>query len=123
MTLIDKFLKDESKTFGSNILRIKGNVFEVSGPINCLLYIKTRKSGNQNWGITKNVIERLGKQKKAWFILLLSNPPFPNYFLTADNVEDYVKNRWALNSDGDYKTSPTFPVENKFTNSKQLKLG
>ena len=115
------FYKKFQGIFDSKIIRKEGKVFEASGTMKCLFYIKERKSKNQNWGTTKNVIDRLISQSKPWFVLLLSSPPYSNYFLTADNVEHYIKNSWTHNIDGDYKTAPTFPYENEFSSLLQLK--
>jgi hypothetical protein len=67
------------------------------------------------------VIDRLREENFPWFLLLLSSPPYANYFLTSDNVEHYIKNKWTLNKDGDYKTATTFPGENEFSSVEQLK--
>ena len=120
MTL-DSFLQDALKIFDSQIKHKEGKVFEASGQINCLFYIKERKSKNQNWGLTKNVIDRLLEQGKPWFVLLLSSPPYSNYLLTVDHINYFIKNKWTLREDGDYKTAPTFPDENQFTSLLQLK--
>jgi hypothetical protein len=120
MTL-NNFLGDFSKIFDSEIKQKAGKVFQVTGQTNCLFYFKERKSGHQNWGITKNVIDRLREENFPWFLLLLSSPPYANYFLTSDNVEHYIKNKWTLNKDGDYKTATTFPGENEFSSVEQLK--
>ncbi len=93
------------------------SVYEASGQINCLLYIKSRKSRKQNWGITKTVVDRL---KKPWFVLLISPITIPSYMLTSDEVDNYIRYR-KLNDDGDYKTSPTLPGKNEFTSLRQLK--
>jgi hypothetical protein len=117
---LNDFLNEFPATFNSEIKRMTGKVFQVSGQVSCLFYIKERKSTNQNWGVTKNVHDKLKKQNRPWILLLLSASP-PSYFLTSDNVEYYIKNRWTLNKDGDYKTSPTFPEENEFATLGQFK--
>lgn len=110
---LNEFLNEFPKIFNSEINRIKGKVYQTSGQISCLFYIKERKSTNQNWGVTKNVLDQVKELNRPWFLLLLSASP-PNYFLTSDDVESYINKRWKLNKDGDYKTAPTFPEENEF---------
>ena len=65
-------------------------------------------------------VDFLRKENASWFLLLLSLPPYPNYFLTADKVEFYIQNKWKHNKDGDYKTATTFP-DNKFFTIEQFK--
>ena len=121
--LIENFIRDASKDLECKIVKsnISRQVFETSGNINYLFYIKTRTT-NSNWGVTKNVIDKLKKEKGTWFVLLLSTSPFQNYILASDSVEFYIKNRWNLNQDGDYKTSSSFPDENIFNSFSKLKI-
>lgn len=119
MTIND--IKDElTTTFNIDFEKKTRSVFQASGEVSCLFYIKNRKSTNQNWGVTKNVLDDLNKQKIPWFLLLLSASP-PSYFLTSNDVENYIKNKWTLNKDGDYKTAPTFSKENEFATLEQFK--
>lgn len=118
--LIKKFIQDAQIVFESKIINEKGQVFRAYGQITCLLYIKTRASESQNWGITANVVKRLKNQSVPWFILLLSVLPTSGYLLTSEDTESYIKNKWRLNIDGDYKTSPSFPDEKSFNTIEQL---
>jgi hypothetical protein len=85
---------------------ISRNVFELTGPINCLLYLKARAEYPLRWGVTSNVLDRLKQYNKPWVVVLLYVSYKTGYLLSSSDVEHYTKNIWALGADGDYKPSP-----------------
>ncbi len=54
-----------------NSTSISRNIFELSGSINCLLYIKAIAKPPNKWGVTENVVNRLKSQKLPWVVVLL----------------------------------------------------
>ncbi|MGB7533616.1 MAG: hypothetical protein WA977_11675 [Halobacteriota archaeon] len=81
------------------------NIVELSGSINCLVYIKVRSREPCRWGVTANRIEELKQSGKSWIIVLLYETPETGYFLTSNDVNRYLS-IWPLGSDGDYKVGP-----------------
>lgn len=85
---------------------ISQNVFEYTGRTNLLLYVKGRAEQPLRWGVTANVVQRLRSQAKPWAVILLFESYDRGYFLTQNDVENYIRNTWPLAKDGDYKPSP-----------------
>jgi hypothetical protein len=85
--------------------RTSRNIVELSGSINCLVYIKVRSREPYRWGVTANRIEELKQSGKSWIIVLLYETPETGYFLTSNDVNRYLS-IWPLGSDGDYKVGP-----------------
>ncbi|MEW6125430.1 MAG: bifunctional serine/threonine-protein kinase/formylglycine-generating enzyme family protein [Acidobacteriota bacterium] len=79
------------------------NVFDVTGQMDALLYIKGRSEEPYRWGVTANVIKRLEKQKRKWFVILLYETAHTGFLLSATDVLSYCRNTWPLGGDGDYK--------------------
>jgi 5-methylcytosine-specific restriction endonuclease McrA len=78
-------------------IRKTGNIIELYGSINCLLYYKIRSEEPYRWGVTRNRIEELQNSGKRWFVLLLFETPDKGYLLTSQEVERYTKeNLWPL---------------------------
>lgn len=99
---------------------ISRQVFEVTGTVNCLLYVKTRKHEKTNWGITANVINRLKEQNRSWFVVLLSSNQNNGYVLTEQDIDYHISNIWNENIDGDYKTSSSFSTDIWFNSLGEL---
>lgn len=81
------------------------NLVELSGSINCLVYIKVRSEEPYRWGVTMNRIEELRQSGKDWIIVLLYETPETGYLLTSNDVNRYLS-IWPLGRDGDYKVGP-----------------
>jgi hypothetical protein len=81
-------------------------VIDVTGEISCLLYVKGRGAAPYRWGVTANVINRLRRQSRKWFVVLLYESASTGYLLTPTQVEHNVAHVWPLAEDGDYKPSP-----------------
>jgi hypothetical protein len=84
---------------------MSGSIVELSGSINCLVYIHVRSEKPYSWGVTKNRIEELKQSGKGWIIVLLYETPETGYLLTSNDVNRYLS-IWPLVSDGDYKVQP-----------------
>lgn len=85
--------------------RMSRNIVELSGSINCLVYIKVRSEEPYRWGVTANRIEELKQSDKDWIVVLLYKIPGTGYLLTSNDVNRYLS-IWPLGSDGDYKVGP-----------------
>ena len=88
--------------------RKSGSIVELSGSINCLIYIhvcsKKPFKKPYSWGVTKNRIEEFRQSGKGWIIVLLYETPETGYLLTSNDVNRYLS-IWPLVSDGDYKVN------------------
>lgn len=82
------------------------NVVDVTGRINCLLYVKGRGAAPYRWGVTANVVTGLYRQSRQWFVVLLHETAATGYLLTPRQVAHNIANVWPLAKDGDYKPSP-----------------
>ena len=92
---------------------ISQNVFNVTGRIEALLYVKGRAEQPYRWGVTANVVERLRRQAQRWFVVLLFESVNTGYLLSSEDVLGYVRGTWPLGTDGDYKpASGTYLVNN-----------
>jgi len=110
--IIRNFKNDITGLLGCEFKQsISRQVFELTGPVNCLLYVKTRKHKKTNWGITARVIERLKSQGKPWLVVLLSSNQNNGYLLNENDINNYISKLWDLKKDGDYKTSTTLNKE------------
>ena len=85
--------------------RMSNNIVDLSGSVNCLVYIKVRSEKPYRWGVTANRIGELRKSGKDWVIVLLYETPETGYLLTSNDVNRYLS-IWPLGSDGDYKMGP-----------------
>ncbi|HUU30148.1 MAG TPA: hypothetical protein VM123_20280 [archaeon] len=102
---------------------VSKQAYELSGSINCLLYVKTRSTERANWGITASVIDRLKKSNKPWFVVLLSINQNNGYFLTEKDIDFFISNNlWKKNEDRDYKTSTSFSSDKSFNSLKHFAL-
>lgn len=104
--IVDGFVSELRRSPGLRVERsiVSRNVFEVSGSVHCLLYIKGRGETPYRWGVTANVVERLRQQSLNWFIVLLYESMNTGYLLSSTDVVYYIHNSiWPLGSDGDYK--------------------
>ena len=106
--IVFKFIKILSTYPEINITPtyLSKNVYELSGKINCLLYVKAIAKSPHRWGVTANVVDRIERQSKNWFTILLFDTENTGYLLTAQDVAYYIKKVWPKGTDGDYKTSP-----------------
>jgi len=117
--ILKNFKNDVSTILNCRIMQsLSRQVYELSGSVNCLLYVKTRSTVKANWGITASVINKLKSQSKPWFVVLLSINQNNGYFLTEKDIDFYISNRWEKRKDGDYKTSTSFSSD-KYFNSLQ----
>lgn len=108
--LLSDFVQAASKRPGITLMptRFSRNVYEVIGLINCYLYIKARSEDPLRWGVTSNVIDRLRRQDKPWWVLLLYVSPNSGYLFSSNVVTHHADNKiWPLAHDGDYKPSAT----------------
>ena len=103
--IVADFVSTLRKTAGFSVSRcgISQNVWQVDGAVQCLLYVKGRGEAPYKWGVTKNVIERLNREQRKWFVVLLYESSNTGYFLLSADVFYYIKNLWPLAGDGDYK--------------------
>jgi hypothetical protein len=85
---------------------LSSNVFELTGPVHCLLYVKGRAETPYRWGVTANVISRLKAQAQDWQVVLLYEAKDSGYLLAAEDVLHYIGRVWPLGADGDYKPAP-----------------
>lgn len=85
---------------------VSHNVFELSGSVRCLLYIKGRAESPYRWGVTANVVSRLKSQDQDWYVVLLYETKDTGYVLSASDVLHYMGGIWSLGADGDYKPAP-----------------
>jgi hypothetical protein len=84
--------------------RMSNNIVELSGSVNCLVYIKVRSEEPYRWGVTTNRIDELRQSGKNWVIVLLYETTETGYLLTPNDVNRYLS-IWPLGSDGDYKVA------------------
>jgi len=82
---------------------ISRNVFEMTGLMSCLLYVKARSQSPWRWGVTANVLNRLKAQTKPWSVVLLMGSHDVGYLLSSGAVNYYTRNVWPLGADGDFK--------------------
>lgn len=103
--IVTDFVSALRKAQGLTVNRsaVSQNVFEVGGPVQCLLYVKGRAEAPYRWGVTANVVEQLKQQKLRWFTVLLYESKDTGYLLSSADVLYYIKNVWPLAGDGDYK--------------------
>ena len=85
--------------------RMSNNILDLSGSIDCLVYIKVRSERPYRWGITANRLKELKQSGKEWVTVLLYETPKTGYLLTSNDVNRYLP-IWPLGSDGDYKVGP-----------------
>ena len=109
--IVNDFVEAVSKRGGFVITRKRispktRNVFELTGKMNCLLYLHSIDHQPYRWGVTANVLERLRKQNKPWAVVLFYESHSTGYLLSSADVEYYTKNVWPLARDGDYKPAP-----------------
>ena len=84
--------------------RMSNNIVELSGSIDCLVYIKVRSEEPWRWGVTANRIDELRRSSKKWIVVLLCGTPETGYLLTPNDIDRYLC-IWPLGSDGDYKVA------------------
>ena len=82
-----------------------GNIVELSGGTECLLYFKVRSEEPLRWGVTSNRIDQLMHSGKRWLLVLLSKSADRGYVLTENDIRSAVSS-WPLGRDGDYKVRP-----------------
>ena len=95
--------------------RHTNNIVELSGKIDCLLYLHIISTEPYRWGVTKTRVEELAKLQKEWFVVLLYETPEKGYLLTANDVRRYInENLWPLGRDKnskEYKVRPGDPLK------------
>jgi len=85
-----------------------GNILEISGSMNCLVYLKV-SSADPRWGVTANRTDELHDSGKKWFLVLLQRSPQTGYFFAVEDVERSLSipkgesGYWYRSKDGDYK--------------------
>jgi hypothetical protein len=116
-------------------IRNTHNIVELSGQIDCLIYIHIRSEEPYRWGVTKTRVEELAKLQKKWFVVLLFETPEEGYLLTANDVRRYInENLWPLGKNeknkNEYKVQPgkslkyhkPFKTFQEFMNSLEQKM-
>ncbi len=103
--IVADFVSALRKVTGLSVARsgISQNVWELDGSAQCLVYVKGRAAAPYRWGVTANVLERLKRDKRKWFTVLLYERKDTGYLLSAADVLYYATNVWPLGADGDYK--------------------
>jgi hypothetical protein len=90
---------------------ISPQVYEISGTVHTLLYVKARSERPLRWGVRKLIVEKLRRQKLPWSVFLTYDLPNTGFLFYSNVVMDYVDRKiWPLAKDGDYKPSdiPTY---------------
>jgi hypothetical protein len=92
-------------------IRTTHNIVELSGQIDCLIYIHVISGEQHRWGVTKTRIEELENLHKKWFVVLLYETPENGYLLADRDVRRYIdENLWPLgkneNNKNEYKVQP-----------------
>jgi hypothetical protein len=95
---------------------VSQNVWVLDGSVQCLLYVKGRGESPYRWGVTANVVQRLKREKRQWFTILLYNSKDTGYLLSSADVLYYVKTVWPLVAT--VTTSP--PREHTFSAMRRL---
>lgn len=86
----------------SNISRMR-KVFQLSGRINSLIYIKSIANYPYRWGITKNTVDKIIEQNIPWSIILLYKTHQTGFFIPSNEYFKRVnKSLWPFHQ-GDYK--------------------
>jgi hypothetical protein len=103
--IVDSFVKCLCDHEGIAVVRsaVSRNVFQISGRVNVLLYVKGRAEAPYRWDVTANVVGRLQQQKIPWFVVLLFESKNTGYLLPSQKVTYFIQNTWPLAGDGDYK--------------------
>lgn len=106
-TIVREFVERLRKTPGLSVKysSVSRNVVDVGGRVDCLAYVKGRGEAPYRWGVTANVISRLRRQSRRWFVVLLYESADTGYFLTPKQVGHNITHVWPLGKDGDYKPS------------------
>ena len=105
--LVKKFIDELSKVQNinitlSNISRMR-KVFQLSGRINSIIYIKSIANYPYRWGITKNTVDKIIEQNTPWSIILLFKTQQTGFFISSNEYFDRVnKSLWPFHQ-GDYK--------------------
>lgn len=105
--LVKKFIDELSKVQNinitpSNISRMR-KVFQLSGRINSIIYIKSIAKYPYYWGITKNTVDKIIEQNIPWSIILLFKTQQTGFFISSNEYFDRVnKSLWPFHQ-GDYK--------------------
>jgi hypothetical protein len=90
--------------------RHTSNIVELSGKIDCLLYLHIISTEPYRWGVTKTRIEELENLHKKWFVVLLYEKPENGFLLTDNDVRRYIyENLWPLGrgrNGNEYKVQP-----------------
>lgn len=106
-SIVREFIQRLRSTHGLSVKPslISQNVIDVTGGLDCLLYIKGRGEAPYKWGVTANVINRLCGQSRQWFVILLYESAETGYVLTPLQIAENISHVWPLGRDGDYKPS------------------
>ena len=82
---------------------VSDNIIDINGSLNFLLYFRIRSEKPYTWEATKNRIQELRHSGRKWFFVLLFETANTGYFLTSDDVDNYIyKNIWPLKNNGAY---------------------
>jgi len=91
-------------------IRTTHNIVELSGQIDCLIYIHVISGEQHRWGVTKTRIEELENLHKKWFVVLLHGTHENGYLLSDGDVKRYIsENLWPLGrgrNKNEYKVQP-----------------
>ncbi len=112
---------------------ISRRVFELSGSLNVIIYVKI-SANRYSWGITESTVNEIKDKRKPWCIILLRGSPNTGYVISSEN---YTKNTKDEQSDlswphaqGDFKISrgslrgmPEFKTFNELFNILRHILG
>jgi hypothetical protein len=126
--LVKKFIDELSKVQNINItpsnISKRRKVFQLSGRINSIIYIKSIAHYPYYWGITKNTVDKIIEQNIPWSIILLFKTQQTGFFISSNEYFDRVnKSLWPFHQ-GDYKITegkslvglPKFSTINELVN-------
>lgn len=88
----------------SNLSKM-GKVYELSGKIGCLLYIKAIAHPPHHWGITKHTVEKIETISIPWFIILLYDSANTGYVISSSEYYRKTRDHIWPDAQGDYKIS------------------
>ena len=75
-------------------------------PTPTVLYTKISNSAPSFWGMTRNQINLLIKDKIRWYAVLLARDSYSGYIFTQEEVLSLIKDgTFELSGDGDYKVN------------------
>lgn len=88
----------------SNLSRM-GRVYEFSGELDCLLYIKVIAHPPHHWGITKHTVEKIETISVPWCVILLYDSVETGYIISSSEYYKKIGDHIWPDAQGDYKIS------------------